>query len=84
MATGTISYHPLSGPVSFSFAMGTADPVALRSEMALAAELITMIKINFPVLAVGQKVAFLFIMTVKADQRVVPLAMVDNDVTMAE
>ncbi len=54
MAGCTIVDHPVPGPVCYPFAMGSAEPVPLLAEVALAAQLITVVKINFSAFLVFQ------------------------------
>ena len=73
VAGGAVVDHPLSRPVEHSFAMGTAQPVTLLAEMALAAELVAVVKIDLPAFLVFQEIPLLRVVTINAAQ---PLALI--------
>lgn len=84
MTTGTIQHHPFSGPVSLAFTMGAAYPVPLLTEMTLAAELVTVIKVYLHTLGISQKITFLFVMTLNTGQLFVAPTMVNFDIAMGK
>ncbi len=55
---------PDTCPVAYPFPMGSAQPVTFLPKMALSAELVTVIKINFAALLIFQKVPVLGMVTI--------------------
>ena len=58
VACGTIEHHPLTGPIGNSFAMRATEPVSFLAKMALTAELVAMVEIDFSALFILQKISF--------------------------
>jgi len=68
MAARAVEYHPFTGPVGNPFAMCPAKPVPLLPEVALPAELIAVIEVDFPALLIFQIIPFLGMMTINTGQ----------------
>ena len=77
MTAGTVHYHPFTGPINHAFAVCSAQPVPLGTKMALAAQLITVIKINLLSFHIHQKIPVLTVMTFYTRKFILTLAMID-------
>ncbi len=65
MTGGTTGDDPLARPVRDPFAMSTTNPVAFLSEVALAAELVTVVHVHPGSLFNHEKITLIFFMTGK-------------------
>ena len=71
-------------PIAYPFPMGSPEPVAFLPKMALPAELVTVIKINFAALLIFQKVPVLGMVTINAGEFIAFQPMVYDNITVGE
>lgn len=81
MAGSAVEDCPFACPIPGAFAVCTANPVTFLAEMALAAELITMIKVYLIPLFILQVIPFVGMVAVNAAKRR-SLAVIELNFTM--